>query len=214
MPDNQTTLYYVYDPMCSWCWAFQPTWEQLQEQLPSSIQIRYILGGLAPDTNQPMPIQMQESIAGIWQQIQATVPGTRFNFDFWRICQPRRSTYPACRAVLAAADLNPQSEVKMIKAIQSAYYLEAKNPSDDEVLVELARNIGLDDALFHQSLNSVSIQQRLADHLTHSQALGARGFPSLYLELFDKQRYPIGIDYNSPSTILKHILKQITAATH
>ncbi|MFT6977114.1 MAG: putative protein-disulfide isomerase, partial [Shewanella psychromarinicola] len=24
-----TTLYYVHDPMCSWCWGYRPTWDTL-----------------------------------------------------------------------------------------------------------------------------------------------------------------------------------------
>mgnify|MGYP000853319151 FL=1 len=46
------TLYYVHDPMCSWCWAFVPTWEQIQRELPNDIEVVYLLGGLAPDSDE------------------------------------------------------------------------------------------------------------------------------------------------------------------
>ena len=67
-----------------------------------SIEVVYLLGGLAPDSDLPMPEQMKLTIAGYWQTIQDRVLGTQFNYDFWTKCQPRRSTYPSCRAVLAA----------------------------------------------------------------------------------------------------------------
>ena len=56
-------LFYVYDPMCSWCWGYRPTWLALQEavnnQLPN-VKINYLVGGLASDSNEPMPEEMQQ----------------------------------------------------------------------------------------------------------------------------------------------------------
>ncbi|MDX8404943.1 MAG: hypothetical protein R8K50_02180 [Mariprofundus sp.] len=59
---NNNRLYYIHDPMCSWCWAFQPVWHQLRAQLPQSIHVHYLLGGLAPDSDVVMPAAMQQSI--------------------------------------------------------------------------------------------------------------------------------------------------------
>ena len=182
------TLYYVHDPMCSWCWAFVPTWEQIQRELPNDIEVVYLLGGLAPDSDLPMPEQMKLTIAGYWQTIQDRVPGTQFNYDFWTQCQPRRSTYPACRAVLAAkaqaknSDEEKILEKAMIKAIQEGYYLNARNPSDFDTLVAFTREIGLDAEQFELDLNSESTEKKLNDEITMSRKIGAQGFPSLILK--------------------------------
>ena len=95
-------LYYIHDPMCSWCWGYRPTWNALQQALPEDIQQVNVVGGLAPDSDEAMPMEQQKLIAGYWQRIAEEL-GTEFNFDFWTNCAPRRSTYPACRAILAAA---------------------------------------------------------------------------------------------------------------
>ena len=95
-------LFYIHDPMCSWCYAFSASLQGLQQDLPASIKFVYLLGGLAPDTSTPMPIDMQQAIQQSWRRIETTVPGVDFNFDFWRLNTPVRSTYPACRALLAA----------------------------------------------------------------------------------------------------------------
>ena len=96
-----STLYYVHDPMCSWCWGFRPVWDQLKAELPSSVTVENLLGGLAADSNHPMAKDMQEAIQGHWHKIHQQL-GTEFNFDFWTNNQAKRSTYPACRAVIAA----------------------------------------------------------------------------------------------------------------
>lgn len=204
------TLYYVHDPMCSWCWAFRPAWQAVQAEIADEIAIRRLVGGLAPDSDQPMKQEMQQSLQGIWRQIQESVPGTEFNFDFWTKCQPRRSTYPACRAVLSAFDMDPQSEEAMIHGIQQAYYLNAQNPSDIDTLTQVAEQIGLDGKTFEHLLTSEHIEQTLQNHLRAVQAMGVWGFPSLYLQLGERLER-INIDYNSPGAIVAQIQAMINA---
>jgi putative protein-disulfide isomerase len=135
------TLYLYHDPMCSWCWAYRPVSDQLERALPPEIRLEKILGGLAPDSDRPMPDDMREKLQRTWRRIHQML-GTEFNFDFWSDCAPRRSTYPACRSVIAAGYQNASD--RMIDAIQQAYYLRAMNPSDLETLETLAEEINLD----------------------------------------------------------------------
>jgi len=130
------TLYYVHDPMCSWCWAFRPVWSAVQESLPPDVEVRYLLGGLAPDSDSPMPDEMRRFLRDTWHRIEQKVPGTRFNFDFWEQCRPRRTTYPAYRAIVATRRQGVGLEQRMIHAIQRAYYQQAHNPSNMATLVE------------------------------------------------------------------------------
>lgn len=176
-------LIYVLDPMCSWCWAFSPVIKQLKAHYPN-LQLSYVMGGLAPDNNQPMSRETQQMIQTTWHQISERT-GTQFNFDFWQQCQPRRSTYPACRAVISADSMNPGAGERMIGAIQHAYYLQARNPSDDTTLIELAEEIGLNGAVFAELLNSDEIRETLEQQIELARAIGAQGFPSLYLATAD-----------------------------
>ena len=50
-----SNLYYIHDPTCAWCYGFVNTWEKIQQQLPSNAALKYVVGGLAPDSDQPMP---------------------------------------------------------------------------------------------------------------------------------------------------------------
>jgi putative protein-disulfide isomerase len=189
--DKQATLYYVYDPMCSWCWGYQKTWSILEKKLSSQVDIVYCVGGLAPDSDLPMSDDMQQFLQQTWREIAKQL-GTSFNFDFWVKCQPRRSTYSACRAVLVAREY--QQEQAMLLAIQQAYYLQAKNPSDEQVLIELAGDIGLDKSLFKQKLFSKQIGQQLLLEITNTRAMPIQGFPSLVLNV-NNQQIAIPIDY-------------------
>ena len=197
-------LYYVHDPMCSWCWGFSPTWSKIRSQLPENVEVKYLLGGLAPDSQEPMPEDMQMAISGYWKKIQQHIPGTEFNFDFWQECEPRRSTYPSCRAVIAARKQKPELEREMIESIQKAYYLNAKNPSIDETLINIAGSLGLDEEKFAADLNSDETQQQLQKEINFGRQIGAQGFPSMILEKDGRYEY-VPLDYNDPSAALKLI---------
>ena len=196
------TLIYAYDPMCSWCYGFKPVLHTLTESLKHSHNIKYVLGGLAADSNELMPLSMQDQIKSNWERIENTIPGTKFNYDFWDECQPRRSTYPACRAVIAAK--HQHNEHKMIEAIQDAYYLNKKNPSDYSTLYQLAEQLKLNMSHFKQDIHSETIELELKQQIDFCKKIGADSFPSLFL-LENKNNHHIVIDYNNVDTIIEHV---------
>ena len=92
-------LYYAHDPMCSWCWAFRPVWLALLAQLPEGTRVQRLLGGLAPDTDEPMPDQ----------SLQHRLLGVSPILALWRQTgrQPRAGTV-ALRAIKSGYEQRPQ----------------------------------------------------------------------------------------------------------
>jgi putative protein-disulfide isomerase len=200
----QDTLIYVHDPMCSWCWGFEPTRQKIFEAVAGRMQIRRMVGGLAPDSDVPMPAAMRSMLQHAWQRIEQTIPGTKFNFEFWQKCSPRRSTYPANRAVIAAREQGDEYDAKMTARIQRAYYLEAKNPSDNSTLIELAADIGLDSERFSASLVADYTQQQLSAEIKAAREMGIDSFPSLVVLKANGLRH-IGLNYIDPEAMLREI---------
>ncbi len=200
----QDTLIYVHDPMCSWCWGFEPTRQKIFAAVGGQMQIRRMLGGLAPDSDVPMPEAMRSMLQQTWQRIEQMIPGTEFNFEFWQKCSPRRSTYPANRAVIAAREQGDEFDSRMTARIQRAYYLEAKNPSDATTLIELATDIGLDADLFAASLVAESTQHKLITEIQATREMGIDSFPSLAVHKTDGLRH-IGLNYTDPEAMIRAI---------
>jgi len=171
-------LVYVLDPMCSWCWGFRAELQKFTDALGDH-EVTYVMGGLAKDSDEPMPDEMRDYVQNAWRAVAART-GAEFNHAFWTTCRPRRSTYPACRAVLAAGLQDAKDS--MIEAIQSAYYLEARNPSDDDTLSELAGEIGLDRHRFAVDVTSPAVTDLLRDDLGLRRELGVTRFPTLLLQ--------------------------------
>ena len=207
-----TRLYYLHDPMCSWCWGYRPVWDELQKKLSASIVVEYVAGGLAVESDEPLPNAQQRMIQNHWRTIEQKL-GTRFNHDFWCKNTPRRSTYNACRAAIAAH--RQACQEPMIDAIQRAYYLRAFNPSDITVLIGLAeelsqqKSLGLDLEQFIADINASDTDEELTRQVVLARQLSQQGFPSLVLEV-DGVCHQIPIDYTDYKLTLDYI-KQKTS---
>jgi len=163
---------------------------------------------LAPDSDIAMPESMQEQIKSNWSRIEDTISGVKFNFDFWTEAIPRRSTYPACRAVIAARQQGEQYDVLMTQEIQKAYYQEARNPSDNSTLIELANNLGLSIDTFKKDLVSEETQEKLMEEISIARELYAESYPNIVLKTGDSIQ-SIQINYNDSNVMLNAIEKTL-----
>lgn len=209
MPTAQ--LIYCYDPMCSWCWGFQPSWKILQQELSPLIEadelsIRPLLGGLARDSDEPMPLEMQEMLQSVWHRIESML-GTEFNHAYWTDCQPRRSTYPACRACLVARDSGLEPE--LTTAIEHAYYLQARNPSDLDTLADCADAVGMQADSFIASMEEIKASGRLEAEIREARQIGLNSFPSFAVVAEDRIVH-INLDYQNPQKMAAEIKKALT----
>lgn len=93
----------------------------------------------------------------------------------------------------------------MILAIQQAYYLQARNPSDETVLIELAAALALDVDRFRTELNAPLTQAVFNADMQLVQQMGVQGFPGLVLNDTAGVRH-IHIDYNDADMMVGAIL--------
>ena len=184
---------YVMDPMCAWCYGFQPELEAFLEKHPT-VKVDWIMGGLAPDSTQPMDDSLKQAISSYWHEIE-TKSQVRFNHDYWKLNTPYRSTYPACRAVIAASSLLKDGAKHMVKAIQSAYYKEAKNPSLEDTLIACAQSVRIDQDRFIERLHSTETEEQFQHHLGIAQQLQVTGFPALFFINDDNLAYPLTLGF-------------------
>ncbi len=175
--------------------------DRLFASLPGGVRLHKTVGGLAPDSDAPMPDNLRKALPEAWRKIHAML-GTEFNFAFWTECEPRRSTYPACRAVLAAGKQDQYDQ--MTDAIQRAYYLRAMNPSNLDTLQLLAEELGLDSDRFAADIRSPEVEADLQQQVQFARQSPIDGFPSLVLEL-EGSMVPVTRDYKDHRPTLAHV---------
>ncbi len=194
-------LYYIHDPMCSWCYAFSKIIQRLEDIIKNDIEVIYVSAGLASHSDNEMPKHMQNYIINTWHTINSQL-GIDFNFDFWSKNKAKRSTYLSCQACIVARKYD--KEKQMIKAIQKAYYLNAKNPSNIDILCECASKVGIDKTKFQKELISKEIISIFKNDLLLKEKLNINSFPSLIL-FTNNNYYQISIDYKDENIILDQI---------
>ena len=197
----KAALYYLYDPMCSWCWGFKSVWDEVKTHLQDEVNIVYVVGGLAPETQEPMAAEMRTYLQQVWHKVTEHT-GVTFNHDFWSMNTPKRSTYPACKAVLVARQNG--LELQMYAAIQQLYYQQAGNPSEYESLYDLAEGLGLERRQFIEQIHSDEIAALLQQEIMLTEQLGAQGLPSLVL-VRDKTAHFIEHSYTDVEENLRKI---------
>ncbi|MCG6968356.1 MAG: DsbA family protein [Gammaproteobacteria bacterium] len=186
----KTIVWYVADPMCSWCWGFSSVVERLKRDYQDTLPFALLLGGLRPFTREPISDPMREEILHHWRQVH-DMTGQEFSFAG---AMPEGFIYdtePPCRAVVAVGKLYPSLTFDYFKAVQRAFYLEQKNVTRESVLAELLETIGVDGsapqtlsrkAPFLQEFRSEACQKMTQAHFHKSREFGVRGFPSMILQ--------------------------------
>ena len=191
-------LFYFVDPMCSWCFGFSTEIRKIKEHYPD---IQYVMGGLAPDSDLPMTDDIKKYVEHHWHEV-ASRTGADINFEFWKKHTPTRSTYQACRAVIAAGLQGEANKVVMLEALQRAFYQQARDPTDDQTLIEVAGEIGLDAEQFARDLSSAEVEALFQRDLQFKNAFGIQGFPTLVMQK-DDSFYALTIGYVEAEIVLE-----------
>ena len=188
---NERTLWYVADPMCSWCWGFSPVIEAIQHEYGNQLGIELLLGGLRPGTKHPMLPTQREKILDHWRTVQQQ---TKQPFRF-EGAMPEGFIYdtePASRGVVAISLINREAIFSFFTLVQSTFYVEQQDVTNVAVLSQLADRVGVDVQQFVQAFESDIAKDLTLEHFQKARHWGVHGFPTLIAQR--------GADYNLLST--------------
>ena len=188
-----TTLHYIHDPLCGWCYGAAPLAIAATEV--QGVELKLHGGGLWPE-----PTQLPEDTRRYIQQADARIAemsgqefGSAYLEELLLDANLVLDSKPTIAAILAATALDESKALAMIKAIQHAHYVEGQHVVQTQVLCDLAESIGLSREDFAKTL----AQTDPSDHIALSRALmqkvGAGGFPTFVLE---KEGQLYGVPHN------------------
>ncbi len=180
----QTTLHYIYDPLCGWCYAVAPLVRAAREILPMVAHGGGMMTGARRQLISPawrdyvMPKDNQ--IAALTGQVF----GHAYQEGLLRDHTALLDSEPPITAVLAAEQLAGRG-LDFLDAVQTAHYLEGRRVADLPVLEGMARELGLELPAFQAAYENCRGEGTHA-HFAQSRALlaevGGDGFPTFVLE--------------------------------
>lgn len=202
MTDRITSLIYVGDPMCSWCWGFAPEIESLAATMP----VEVVVGGLRPGPMaQPLDDRMADLLADHWVEI-AERTGQPFNTGFltrgdgWVY-----DTEPAAIAVTLMREMNESQTLDYFTEVQLAFYGRGQDVTDFAVLTSLAGGYDVDHEEFATGLETEEAKQRAWGDFTRSRNWGISGFPTLVGALEDGRLTLLARGWTTATTIRERI---------
>lgn len=178
---NEKTLWYIADPMCSWCWGFSPVIEAIRREYETRLKVELVLGGLRPGTKDPMPSTQRETILHHWQAVQR-MTGQPFRFEGAMPSGFIYDTEPASRSVVSASIIDSEAVFPFFKAVQSAFYVEQQDVTTAVVLTRLASDAGLDTRQFSQVFESDTAKSQTLGHFQKARQWGVHGFPAVIIQ--------------------------------
>ncbi|GLK62537.1 DsbA family protein [Paracoccus kondratievae] len=189
-----TTLYYLYDPLCGWCYGATPAVACLHQT--TGVTVTLLPTALfAGEGARPMD---DDFAAYAWTNDQRIerLTGQPFTERYRRqVLGDRQRLFdsgPATVALTAVALTGPQQELAALKAIQHARYVDGQDVTSLEVLAGVLRAAGLDAAAQRLAAPDAALLDVLRERSGRARALmqqfGARGVPTFITETAGQRR--------------------------
>ncbi|MFM5204662.1 DsbA family protein [Aeromonas veronii] len=211
MSEQQTTLHYVYDPLCGWCYGAAPLLQAAATI--AGLKIDLHAGGLwLGSRRQPMGEALRDYVRPHDQRIEA-LTGQHFGERYFNELLLREGclldSEPPIRAVLAVTALGGDGLV-MLHRIQQSHYRDGIWIGEPAFLATLAAEQGIAAEAFQQSYLQAPLLQHLADSQGWMKRLGGQGYPTLGIERGGKlERIEVNQYLGEPELLIPRLLRAI-----
>jgi putative protein-disulfide isomerase len=181
---QKLTFIYVFDPMCSWSYAFNSKLMKLKEVNPD-IDIKPMAGGLATGA---FCVSVKDGYKSILNNELESVKkntGTQFGDKYLSLMQQGDYVYnsvPATKALIVFRSFNTGKEFEYINALQTAFYNEGKSLNELSTFIEVAHQFEIDGLQFFKRFQHPDIAKQAKSEFDQTAKLGVNNFPTLLLE--------------------------------
>lgn len=210
-PEKEVTLYYVTDPICSHCWAIEPTLRRFIKQYEDYFIFQPVMGGLLEKWHDgPIDpangIYKPADVAPHWREVgnhsRMPIDGSVM------IDNPVQSSYPASRVFkIIQKKYKEETALEFLRRTREALFLFNKNVSDRNILIEIVNKLDLPGEAIIQEAEQPIGQQLLKEDFQQVANLGARGFPTIIM--INKENQGVRIVGDRPLEYYLKGLKQV-----
>ena len=203
---SQDTIYYVGDPLCSWCYGFAPAISEVKEHYKDKLEFEIIMGGLRPNNTETMA-DLGDFLVHHWEQVEQR-SGQKFNYGIIKDHSFVYDTEPPARAVWVVRQLKPEVEFAFFKDVQLLFYVQNKNTNDIEKYKSIVEKQGIDFLKFKEKFDSDDAKYGVKQDFRFSGELGVQGFPSVLLKK-GEEWILIANGYSDAKTVIRVIEKAL-----
>ncbi len=179
-----STLHYIYDPLCGWCYGAAPLVRAAREIL--AVQAHG--GGMMTGANRQ---QVTPQLRAYVKQHDARIAqltgqpfGPAYADGLLHASGVLLDSEPPTAAILAAEAIAGRG-LDMLAQLQIAHYVEGRRIAEPATLLEIAAELGLDTQTFAAAFaqqSGAAVQRHIEETRHLMEEVGARGFPGFVLE--------------------------------
>lgn len=211
----RTTVTYLFDPLCGWCYGASPVIQQLGQQ--ENIQLELAPTGLFAGGGRTMDAAFADYAWSNDVRI-AKLTGQRFTEAYRSQVLGRHGSrfdsLPTTLALTAVSLSAPQRELEALTRLQEARYVQGLDTCDEAVVMARLREFDLSAAADRMADKDAELETantaRIRKARGWMQTLGVQGVPALVVSVGKDSRLLSGsVLYGG----LDDLLNQITAAS-
>lgn len=184
------------DPVCVWCWGSEPFLRKLEARYGEQIKVSFIMGGLVKDIRDFYDSYndiggdaegSNKQIVRHWLESSERhgMPIRAEGFNLFSNEYP--STYPQNIAYKAAQMEDEELANKFLRRVREATAAEAKLTNRQEVLIELASEVGLNVAKFIERITDGTAEAAFREDLNTLYKYNVHGFPTFLVRYGEKE---------------------------
>jgi predicted DsbA family dithiol-disulfide isomerase len=184
-PKKTIDLYYVTDPICSHCWALEPTLRRFKEQYGDYFNFHTVMGGLLEKwhggpVDPANGINGPADVAGHWREVGEQ---SRMPIDgSLMIDNPVHSSYPPSRVYkVIQKHHGDEKAYEYLRRAREALFAFNENIAEASIMTETVNRLGLNGEEIVEEAEEQGGQQLLDEDFALAGRLGARGFPTIIM---------------------------------
>lgn len=193
-----TTVTYLFDPLCGWCYGASPVIQQLAKQ--SHLTLTLAATGLFSGHNSRELNAEFAQYAWTNDLRIAQMTGQAFTQQYRTNvlgkANSRLDSAAATLALTAVSRTEPSKELDTLKRLQEARYIEGLDITAAHVVAQLLHEMGLSQAANDFTQGAAELQFANETRLQHaqrlSQSLGANGVPAIVVTKEGQRRLLLG----------------------
>ena len=182
-PKKEITLYYITDPICSHCWALEPELRRFEEQYGHYFKLQTVMGGLLESwdgfADVKNGIAQPADVASHWREVgehsRMPIDGSIWNDN------PIKSSYIPSRVFKIVQKQDEKLATVFLRRAREAVFAFNQNIGEEQVLIEIVNQLGLDGKEIVKEANLPEGQQLLNEDFALARKLGARAFPTIIM---------------------------------
>ncbi len=179
---KKDTITYVFDPLCGFCFAFEPEMKKLEAQYKDKFVFEIISGGMILGDQEGAIGKVAPHIAHGYKGLEK-MSDTRFGEAFltkiMKVGTYKMSSEMPSIAVELFKSMKPEQAISFADDVQKMFYYDGISLNEAENYAPLATKYGLNAADFVAKLKSIEWKNKTYAQFAAAEKLGVSSFPTL-----------------------------------